>query len=154
MDGEPLGSFPVEEAKAISSNDRTILVKVRAPERIAVRIAGIRVQDPWVGGALPEALEPLSDTDIVCRCERVTAGEMRRLIRSGMRDVNEIKTVSRSGMGACGGKTCQALIGRLFREQGIPLEEITENEPRPLFVEVPLGAFAGTDSTEPSREVV
>jgi len=157
VDGEPVGSFAVQEAKAIPSNDRTILVKVRAPADVAFEIAGIRVQEPWVGDSLPEALEPLSDSDIVCRCERVTAREIRDLIRSGMRDVNEIKAVSRAGMGACGGKTCQTLIGRLFREEGIPLDEVTENVPRPLFVEVPLGAFAGVDASDVSaqrREVV
>jgi len=141
--GGPLGSVPVTEVKAIPSNDRTVLVKVQATAEIAHRIAGIRVQEPWIGNPLPEALEPLADTDIVCRCERVTAGEIRELIRSGVRDINEIKAVSRAGMGACGGKTCQALIQRLFREEGVLLADVTENVPRPLFVEVPFGVFAG-----------
>jgi len=57
--------------------------------------------------------------------------------------MNEIKAVTRAGMGSCGGKTCQALIERLFREEGVSREEIVENVPRPLFVEVPLGVFAG-----------
>jgi len=141
--GARLAAVSIVEVKAIPANDRTVLVKVRAPAEIASRIAGIRVQQPWVGDPLPEALEPIRDTDIVCRCERVTAGEIRALIRSGARDVNEIKALTRVGMGACGGKTCQALIARLFREEGIPLEEVTENVPRPLFVEVAMGAFAG-----------
>jgi len=146
--GGSLGSVPVTEVKTIPSNDRTVLVKVRATAEIAHRIAGIRVQEPWIGDPLPEAVEPLADTDIVCRCERVTAGEIRDLIRSGVWDVNEIKAVSRAGMGACGGKTCQALIQRLFREEGVPLADVTENVPRPLFVEVPFGVFAGADSSE------
>ena len=141
--GELLGSVPVVELKAIPANDRTVLAKVRAPVEIATRIAGIRVQGPWVGDPLPEAVERLTDETIVCRCERVTAGEIRKLIRSGTRDVNEIKTVTRAGMGACGGKTCNALILRLFREEGVPLDEVEPGVPRPLFVEVPLGSFAG-----------
>ncbi len=157
--GDLLGSVPVVEVKAIEANDRTVLVKVRAPGGIAERIAGIRVQESWVGEPLPEAVEPIRDTDIVCRCERVTAGEIRELIRSGLRDVNEIKTMTRAGMGACGGKTCSTLILRLFREEGVPFDEVTENVPRPLFVEVPFASFAGcvsnaegTDSFEPGRE--
>ena len=141
--GEMLGEVPVLEVLAIPSNDRTVLVKVQAPRDIAKHIAGIRVQEPWVGDSLPEAVQPLHDSDIVCRCERVTAGEIRDLIRSGHRDVNEIKTMTRAGMGACGGKTCQAVILRLFRDCGVPMDQITENVPRPLFVEVPLGRFAG-----------
>jgi sarcosine oxidase subunit alpha len=141
--GTPLGTVTVEEVKAISANDRTVLIKARAPAETAVRIAGIRVQEPWIGDPLPEAVEPIRDSDIVCRCERVTAGEIRELIRAGYRDANEIKAVTRAGMGACGGKTCQALISRLFREQGVPVEDVTENVARPLFVEVPFGVLAG-----------
>jgi hypothetical protein len=48
-------------------------------------------------------------------------------------------------MGACGGKSCSALILRLFREEGVPDEEVTPNVPRPLFIEVPLGTFAGAE---------
>jgi hypothetical protein len=59
--------------------------------------------------------------------------------------MNEVKAVTRAGMGACGGKTCTALIKRIFREEGIPLEEVEENVNRPLFVEVPLGIFAGAE---------
>ncbi len=151
--GAPLGELPVLEVKALPRNDRTVLLKVRAPRAIAARIAGVRVQQPWVSEPLPEALEPLDDEAIVCRCERVTAGEIRARIREGYRDMNEIKTVTRAGMGACGGKTCTALIQRLFREEGVPLSDVTENVRRPLFVEVPLGILAGaaTPATASTR---
>ena len=147
--GEPLGRVPIVEVKSLPRNDRTVLVKVRADASIAKRIAGIRVQEPWVGEPLPDAVEALTDEAIVCRCERVTAGEIRHLIRDGVRDMNEIKAVTRAGMGACGGKTCNALIHRLFREEGIPVDEVTDDVPRPLFVEVPLGTLAG--ATESGR---
>ena len=143
VEGGVLGEVKVTSVRAIERNDRTVIVKVKASKAVAKRIAGIRVQEPWVSQALPEALERLTDDTIVCRCERVTAGEIRALIREGYRDMNEIKAVTRAGMGACGAKTCAALIQRLFREEGIALEEVTENVPRPLFVEVPLGVFAG-----------
>jgi len=141
--GDILGEVPVREIVAIPSNDRTVLIKVEAPGDIAKKIAGIRVQEPWVGKSLPEMVEPLRNSDIVCRCERVTAGEIRDLIRSGIRDMNEIKILTRAGMGACGGKTCEALVLRLFRECDVPMDQIAGAVPRPLFVEVPLGTFAG-----------
>lgn len=150
--GELLGEFAVREVVSIPSNDRTALIKIEAPHEIAERIAGIRVQESWVGQALPDAVHPLRDSDIVCRCERVTAGEIRDLIQRGRRDMNEIKTLTRAGMGACGGKTCQALILRLFREWGVSLGEVTDNVPRPLFVEVPLGAFANSIPMELSSD--
>jgi NAD(P)H-nitrite reductase large subunit len=92
-------------------------------------------------------VERLTDDTIVCRCERVTAGEIRELIRAGSRDVNEIKTATRSGMGACGSKTCGGLIKRLFAEEGIKIDEVTENVSRPFLVEVPLGVFCGTEGS-------
>jgi ferredoxin len=141
--GIVLGEVPVTLVKAIKRNDRTVLVKLQAPKSFAKLIAGIRVQDPWVSQALPEALERLEDDTIVCRCERVTAGEIRTLINNGYRDMNEIKAVTRAGMGSCGAKTCSALILRLFREEGIAPAEVTEGVKRPLFVEVPLGILAG-----------
>ncbi len=141
--GEVLGEVPVVSVRATKRNDRTVVVKVRAPRAYAKRIAGIRVQEPWVTEALEEKVTRIADDTVVCRCERVTAGEIRELIRRGYRDVNEIKAVTRAGMGACGAKTCTPLIWRLFREEGVPLSEVTENVKRPLFMEVSLGTFAG-----------
>ncbi len=140
--GEKLGDVEVSQVRATKRNDHTAVVKVRAPREYAKRIAGLRVQAPEVGAALPESIERLADDDIVCRCERVTAGEIRALIQQGCRDINEIKAVTRAGMGACGGKTCTTLIKRLFRQEGVPLDEVAKNTKRPLFVEVPLGVFA------------
>ena len=76
------------------------------------------VRQPWS--------RSLDDDMIVCRCERVTAGEIRQLIRGGVRDMNELKAITRAGMGACGGKTCPSLILRLFREEGSPTAQITD----------------------------
>jgi NAD(P)H-nitrite reductase large subunit len=45
-------------------------------------------------------VERTDDDTIVCRCERVTAGEIRGLIRAGSRDINEIKGVTRACMGS------------------------------------------------------
>ena len=142
-DGQVLGDVEVGHVRATRRNNHTVVVKVKAPTSIAKHIAGIRVQEPWVSEPLPETVERLDDDTIVCRCERVTAGEIRALIHQGCRDVNEIKAVTRAQMGSCGGKTCAALIRHLFREEGIPLDEVEENTKRPLFVEVPLGTFAG-----------
>jgi sarcosine oxidase subunit alpha len=142
--GNELGEAEVVSVRVIKRNDRTVMVKVRAPKTIGELVAGLRVQDLEVGSALSDEVVRLEDDMIVCRCERVTAGEIRALIRKGYRDINEIKAVTRAGMGACGGKTCSALILRLFREEGVPLDAVTRNIVRPLFVEVPLGVFAAS----------
>ncbi len=142
-EGKVLGNVRVMNVRKTKFADRALLVRVRAPREIARRIAGIRVQDPWVTEPLPEAIERIASDTIICRCERVTAGEIRELIRAGVRDMNHLKAVTRAGMGACGGKTCTNLIKRLFRQEGVSLKEVRENTQRPLFIEAPLGAFAG-----------
>ena len=141
-EGTVLGNCEVVRVRAPRSADRALLVRVRAPREIAKRIAGIRVQQPWEGDAVPTE-ERIADDEIVCRCERGTAGEIRRLIRGGIRDLNHLKAATRAGLGACGGKTCPSLILRLFREEGIAAAEVTPQTVRPLFMEVPLGSFAG-----------
>ncbi|MBI9045668.1 MAG: FAD-dependent oxidoreductase [Anaerolineaceae bacterium] len=141
--GNPLGEVEVTHVQDIQRNDHTIMVKVKAPAQWAKKIAGIQVQKSWISQPLPEAIERLEDDSIVCRCEHVTAGEIRTLIQQGIKDMNTIKAVTRAGMGACGGKTCETLIQRLFREEGIPSAQTTQNTKRPLFIEVPMGTFAG-----------
>ena len=142
-EGVPLGQAEVFKVATGKKMDRTLLLRIKAPKDIATRIAGIQVQSPDVSEPMTRYVERMTDDTIVCRCERVTAGEIRELIRMGMRDVNEIKTVTRAGMGACGSKTCGSLIRFLFRQEGVPLAETTPNVDRPLFVEVPLGVFCG-----------
>ena len=119
--GKVLGHVPVAKVRSPKFADHALLVKVKAPREIAKLIAGIQVQAPWVSAAMEEEVQRIDDDDVVCRCERVTAGEIRRHIREGVRDLNHLKALTRAGMGACGGKTCPSLIARVFREEGVPL---------------------------------
>jgi NAD(P)H-nitrite reductase large subunit len=111
----------------------------------ARRIAGIRVQDKEVSLPLPQPVisEKLKDEAMVCLCERVTAGEIRALVRKGITDLNQIKAITRAGMGPCGAKTCDNLVRQVLHEEGVPPDKITPNTKRPSYVEVPLGVFAG-----------
>jgi len=146
--GGPLGRVEIGAVKALKANDRTVIVKVRAPKEYAKRIAGIRVQPPEVAEPLSRYVERTPEETVICRCERVAAGEIRKLIREGVRDINEIKAVTRAGMGSCGAKTCTPLVHRLFREEGVPESEIVDQLKRPLFLEVSLEVFAGLDREE------
>lgn len=142
-EGNELGVHDIINVHSIQNNDRTLVVQVQLPKDYARQVAGIRIQEAPITEPMDHYVEHMTDDTIVCRCERVLAGEIRELIRQGYRDINEIKSVTRAGMGACGSKTCNALIHRLFRDEGIPPGDITEGTRRPLFIEVPLGVFAG-----------
>ncbi len=153
-EGGVLGDLQVVRVEQVASRDHTIIVKVRAPRDVANRIAGIRIQEAQVTQPMNHYVDHISDDTIVCRCERVTAGEIRALIRQGYRDLNEIKSITRAAMGACGSKTCHSLIFRLFRDEGIILSDVTDTTRRPIFIEVPLKVFAGMggEETKPGSE--
>ena len=138
-----LGEFFIERIRKLKEFPRTQLITFKLPIKIAKYAIGIKVQADEISE--PIAIyhkPPLPDEAIVCRCERVTAGEIRKWIRQGETDVNQLKALTRVQMGACGGKSCPPLINRIFHEEGISPDQITQGTQRPLFVEVPLGIFA------------
>jgi sarcosine oxidase subunit alpha len=143
VEGAPLGRFEVVDSRDRKIADHTVMVRLRVPAALAPRVAGFRIQDPE--DLLPveaPGAEPVADEVIICRCEHVSAGEIRASIRAGVRDVNELKAQLRVCMGACCGKNCPEHIERIFRQEGVDPGETTPNTKRPLFVEVPLGVFA------------
>ena len=143
MDGEFVTQATVVKVARRKVYDRTLLVTLKVPRGVATRVAGFRVQPPEFSEPLKaDAPECLSDETIICRCERVRAGQIREFIRAGVRDLNQLK-VLRCGMGACGGKTCETLILRLFREEGVDLCDVVPFTQRPVVAEVDLGILAG-----------
>lgn len=151
-EGQALGRVEVAAVRALKANDRTVIIRVRAPKEYAKKIAGIRLQPESESEPMGQYVERTTDDAIICRCERVTAGEIRKLIREGSRDINEIKALTRTCMGSCGAKTCTPLLHRLFREEGVPESEIVDQPNRPLFLEVALGVFTGLTEGEAKDE--
>ncbi len=145
MEGGAVGRGRVVAFRTSNIDAKRKIVSIEVPRGDAFAVAGFTVLEPEKGAKAPAAGEPLTDDTIICRCERITAGEVRKEIRDGVRDMNILKATIRTGMGACGGKTCTDLILRLYREAGIPAGEITLPTNRPFTAEVPLGVFAGSD---------
>jgi NADPH-dependent 2,4-dienoyl-CoA reductase/sulfur reductase-like enzyme/Fe-S-cluster-containing hydrogenase component 2 len=143
IDGAVLGYYPVEKVRSRKKYPGTLLVQLKVDRAVAKAAVGIWVQEKQIEPSTIYEKEPPPDEAIVCRCERVTAGEIRAIIRSGIRDLNQIKALTRAGMGACGSKTCRPMIWRIFQEEGIDLKMVTDRVDRPLLVEVPIGVFAG-----------
>jgi sarcosine oxidase subunit alpha len=143
LEGKPLHEAVIIETVMSKASRKTQIIKVKVPKEIAKQVAGFKIQSDEVALPTTTAIKDrIPDDAIICRCERVTAAEIRQWIRRGMRDVNQIKAVTRAGMGACGSKTCGDLIAQLFTEEGVSLKEVTPHTVRPLYVEEPLGLFA------------
>ncbi|MHA1303415.1 MAG: FAD-dependent oxidoreductase [Candidatus Heimdallarchaeaceae archaeon] len=138
-EGQDLGVFSVQRIREYRKFPNTKLVEIQLPSSIATEAISFRIQKI-------EDVEPINlyqaeiipDEAIICRCERVTAGEIRSYIRKGVLDMNELKALTHAGLGACGGKTCTTLIERLYREEGYKPGEFNTFSKRPLFVELPL----------------
>ena len=68
----------------------------------------------------------LPDDAILCRCEAVTVGELRRVARDmGASEANRAKAFSRVGMGRCQGRYCgQAAAEVVAAASGRPIESV------------------------------
>ena len=144
IDGSKFGCFEVTEILSNKAR-KTQLIKVKVPASIARKVASFILQDEAVSRPLEQPIIPqtLSDEAMICLCERVSAKEVRELIRAGITDLNQIKAITRAGMGPCGAKTCEVLIKNLLREEGIPVTDVVPNTKRPVFIEVSLDKFPG-----------
>ncbi len=73
------------------------------------------------------AFVPKEDDDLlICRCEEITRGEIRKAVHDGMFTVTEMRRYLRCGMGLCQGQTCARLIKDIIaNELGISPSEIT-----------------------------
>jgi len=60
----------------------------------------------------PKFLVP-DDTTIVCRCEEITAGQIRAAVRAGHTDPDQVKFLLRCGMGPCQGRQCASSVAHI-----------------------------------------
>ena len=64
---------------------------------------------------------------IICRCEQITEGEIRKVLRENPKanSVDGVKARTRSGMGRCQGGFCQPRIVEIIAEElGIEIEQV------------------------------
>jgi hypothetical protein len=102
-------------------------------------------------------LADLPDDTLVCRCEEVTAGTVRRAVRElGATDPRAVKLLTRTGMGWCQGRICAAttldLTAHLTGRSTV-VEDAIALTRRPFAHPVPIGALAHLDVPNPSSDV-
>lgn len=90
-----------------------------------------------------------SDDTIVCRCEELTAGDIRRAAAIGQPGPNQIKSYTRAGMGPCQGRQCGYTIAHIVAaEQKRPVAEVGFYRIRPPLKPLTLGELASLDIEE------
>lgn len=90
----------------------------------------------------PAFLRPSDDT-LACRCEEVTAGEIRRIARGGCAGPNQAKAFSRAGMGLCQGRLCGLTVSQLIAEaREVSVDEVGYYRIRSPIKPITLGELA------------
>ncbi len=95
----------------------------------------------------PSVLAPPDDATIVCRCEEVTAGQVRQVAHLGATGPNQVKAFLRAGMGPCQGRMCGTTVAALIAEtRGIAMEETGTLRPRAPYKPLTVGELAAMDA--------
>jgi NADPH-dependent 2,4-dienoyl-CoA reductase/sulfur reductase-like enzyme len=84
--------------------------------------AGLAQAFPW-----PHSLAAaVPDDTVVCRCESISAGELRRCVNDmGSQELNRAKAFSRVGMGRCQGRYCAHAGAEIVAAcAGVPIEQV------------------------------
>ncbi len=105
---------------------------------------------PFLDRAYPPAAQSLTPADatIICRCEEVTAGDIRRFAQLGCKGPNQAKAFGRAGMGPCQGRFCGLTVTEILaRETGQGQQETGALRIRAPLKPVTLGELAAYDAT-------
>lgn len=85
----------------------------------------------------------MDENTIICRCSDITLKDVRDLIAEGYVTYDEIKRITRIGMGPCQGKTCGQLVMReIAIATGQNIKDVKFMTNRPPVVGVKLGLIA------------
>jgi len=83
------------------------------------------------------------ENTIICRCEDITLKEIKDLIKKGFKTVDEIKRISRCGMGPCQGRTCRQIIMReIAKATGKDIRDVKVSTFRPPTKNIKIGILA------------
>jgi thioredoxin reductase len=88
-----------------------------------------------------DTMSALDDRVMVCRCEGISAGELRGALRAdfGPTEVNRLKAITRCGMGRCQGRFCALPAAELTAQTlGVPLESVGRLRGQPPVKPIPL----------------
>lgn len=84
-----------------------------------------------------------ADATIVCRCEEVTAGDIRAYVKLGCTGPNQVKSYGRCGMGPCQGRLCGLTVTEVIADaRGVAPAEAGYYRIRPPIKPLTLGELA------------
>lgn len=115
---------------------------LRRMARLARFAEGVARAFPWPAAML----RALPDAAVVCRCEGITAGDIRTTLPLAEPEANRVKSLARPGMGRCQGRYCQLAAAEITATAaGLSPEQIGRLRGQPPVRPAPVGALAGLD---------
>jgi NADPH-dependent 2,4-dienoyl-CoA reductase/sulfur reductase-like enzyme len=125
---------------------------IRAEQRDALR--GRRFLDALYRPAPAFRMPPDPET-IVCRCEEVTAGDIRAALDLGAHGPQQLKVFTRCGMGPCQGRLCGLTVTEMAAaRRGVSPAEVGGYRARPPFKPITVGEFASLPKTNAAVKAV
>lgn len=116
------------------------------------KLAAEKAVRPFLDAAYPpcaQALQP-DDKTMVCRCEEVTAGDIRNYAKLGCIGPNQTKAFGRAGMGPCQGRYCGLTVTALLAQANDQTPDDTGYyRIRPPLKPVTLGELAAMNDNTP-----
>jgi len=86
---------------------------------------------------------PQQDSVVVCRCEEVTAGQIRKYTEVGCQGPNQTKAFGRCGMGPCQGRLCGLTVTELIAQaREVSPAEVGYYNIRPPIKPITIGELA------------
>ncbi len=127
------------------------LGRLRAEDEAAERTWRRRLRSALRGRSFLDALyrpdvalaSPADDV-VICRCEEISAGEIREAIRRGARGPNQVKAFTRAGMGACQARMCGLTVNALISaETGLSPDSVGHMRMRMPVKPITVAQLAG-----------
>ncbi len=108
VEGELAALSILYQSGKINGNDFDYKRGLLSVKRKRYQRFGAYLNHQW---AIPrKEWDTIDDDTIICRCEDITLGKLRRWIKNGFTSPNVLKKATRCGMGNCQGRTCGPLI--------------------------------------------
>lgn len=134
-DGAGIGGAKAAEiagtltALKLAEDTGHLSVSERDQKAAALRTALARdlAARPFLDAGYPPysaALRP-ADSTMICRCEEVTAGDIRHYAKLGCLGPNQTKAFGRAGMGPCQGRYCGLTVTALLAEANAQTPDAT-----------------------------
>jgi len=97
---------------------------------------------------------PADDT-IVCRCEEITAGQIRAAVAIGADGPNQLKSFLRCGMGPCQGRLCGTTVTEVIADaRNVAPAEVGHYRLRPPVKPITLAELANLPQSDAARKAV